>query len=77
MVTESAAKLSTNSEDTASLKRWRSGVLLSYTCAESVVLYGFALKLLGARWNVAGLFLVVGILLLVAWTPKLEGPPGT
>jgi hypothetical protein len=72
MVTEPAARLTANPQDTVALKQWRSGVITSFTFAESVVLFGFVLKFLGASWNIAGIFFVVGILLLVAWTPKLD-----
>jgi predicted acyltransferase len=72
MVAETAAKLSTNPQDTELLNRWRMGVITSFTFAETIVLFGFLLKILGARWNVAGAFLVTGILLLAAWRPKLE-----
>ena len=72
MISESATKLSTNPEDTEALRTWRSGQIISFTFAETVVLFGFVLKVLGARWNVAGSFFVVGILLLVAWRPKLD-----
>ena len=74
MVDESAAQLVANPQDSAQLNRWRTGVLVSLTCAESVVLFGFMLKILGARWSVAGVFFVVGILLLLVWTPKLDLP---
>jgi hypothetical protein len=77
MVTESASRLSANAQDTVSLNRWRVGMLISFTCAESVVLFGFVLKILGAAWNVAGIFFVVGILLLIAWAPRLDGSRGT
>jgi hypothetical protein len=72
MVVETAARLSINPQDATSLKQWRSGQIVSFAFAESVVLYGFVLKFLGASWNIAGVFFIAGILLLVAWTPKLE-----
>jgi hypothetical protein len=72
MVTAPAARLSANPQDTASLKQWRSGQIVSFAFAESVVFYGVLLKFLGAAWNIAGTFFVVGVLLLVAWTPKLD-----
>jgi hypothetical protein len=72
MVSESAAKLYTNPQDIEALQTWRSGQIVSFAFAEAVVLFGFVLKFLGAHWNVAGVFFVVGILLLVAWRPKLD-----
>jgi hypothetical protein len=74
MVHEPAARLGVDPQDATSLKQWRSGQIVSFAFAESVVLYGFLLKFLGAGWNIAGMFFVVGILVLLAWTPKLEVP---
>ncbi len=74
MITPSEELLRANPEDTVALNRWRAGSIISFTYAESIVLFGFALKVLGASWNIAGIFFVVGILLLLAWTPKLELP---
>jgi len=67
-----AERLRTNPDDTTAAGQWRGGVVLSLACAESVVLFGLALRMLGGAWSVAGGFYVVGILLLLAWTPKLE-----
>jgi len=75
-VTASAEKLCTSPQDTVALRTWRSGQIISFTLAESVALFGFVLKFLGASWNVAGIFFVAGILLLLAWTPKLDVPGG-
>ncbi|HEV1994298.1 MAG TPA: hypothetical protein VGR03_08205 [Candidatus Acidoferrum sp.] len=72
MITPSIERLRVNPQDAAALGRWRSGVITSFTFAETVVLLGFMLKILGAGWNVAGVFFVVGILLLLAWAPKLD-----
>jgi hypothetical protein len=71
-VTASAEKLGANPQDAVALRTWRSGQIISFAFAESVVLFGFLMKVLGARWNVAGIFFAVGILLLAAWTPKLD-----
>jgi len=75
-VIASADKLRTDPQDAVALRTWRSGQIISLTLAESVVLFGFLLKFLGASWNVAGVFFGVGILLLLAWTPKLDVPGG-
>jgi hypothetical protein len=64
--------LRTNSGDAAALKQWRLGNLLSFNFAECVTLFGVALRFLGAGWKIAGVFFAVGLLLLVAWTPRLD-----
>jgi hypothetical protein len=50
-------------------------VILSLVFCESVILFGLALRVLGAGWNVAGVFYAVGIVLMLLWTPKLDLPP--
>ena len=72
MVAKPAARLSVNPQDAISLKQWRSGQIVSFVFAESVVLYGFVLKFLGERWDVSSIFVVAGILLLITWMPKLD-----
>lgn len=74
LVSPSAEKLSADSQDAAALTRWRTGIIASFSCAESVALMGLVLKFLGASWSVAAFFLVATILLLLAWTPRLELP---
>jgi hypothetical protein len=76
MITPSVERLRVNPQDAAALMRWRSGVITSFTFAETVVLFGFMLKILGAGWNIAGVFFALGSLLFVAWTPKLDVTPG-
>ncbi|MBZ5528566.1 MAG: hypothetical protein LAN71_11775 [Acidobacteriia bacterium] len=61
-------------DDAAALGRWRMANIFGFTFAESVSLFGVALKFLGAKWNVAGLFFAAGILLLLLWTPRLDLP---
>jgi hypothetical protein len=67
-------RLRSNSQDAAALILWRSGVIISYCFAEAVVLFGFVLKILGGPWNIAGIFFAVGVLLMFAWTPRLDVP---
>jgi hypothetical protein len=59
-------------EDSAALARWRFANILSCAFAESVTLLGFALKVLGASWGIAGWFFAGGLILLLLWTPRLE-----
>lgn len=74
MVTKFREQASPNFEDGDLIKRWRSGVMLSFICAETIVLFGLVLKVLGASWNISGVFFAVGILLLLASAPRLEIP---
>jgi len=57
-------------ENASALARWRTGNILSFAMAETVTLFGFALRYLGAPWNVAGIFFAVGLALLLLWTPR-------
>lgn len=70
-VTETLAQ---NPEDAMAAARWSRGVSLSLVFCMATVLFGVALRILGANWNICGLFFVTGILLLLAWTPKLDLP---
>lgn len=75
MVKPAEEALRSNPEDGAAAARWRMGVVLSLTFCETVLLFGFALKILGASWNVCGVFYGVGIFFLLLWAPRLELPP--
>lgn len=71
-VTPAAEALAQNPEDAVMAKEWNSGVILSLVFSETIVLFGLALRIMGISWNISGLFYVVGILLMLAWTPKLD-----
>lgn len=71
-VTPAVEILRRNPEDASALANWRFGNVLSFTLAEAIVLFGFALKYLGAEWRVAGLFFAVGTFLFLVWTPRLD-----
>ncbi len=64
--------LQLNPGDTGALKRWYQGVVISLVICENVALIGFLLRVLGASWQVAGLFFGAAMLLILAWTPRLE-----
>ena len=64
--------LRSNPNDETALKKWRAGVIVSLGMASTIVLFGVLLRLMGATWNVASWFFIVGILLLLAWTPRLD-----
>lgn len=56
------------------MRIWRLANLVSFAHAETVALFGFALKFLGASWKLAGPFFLVGFALLLLWTPRLDLP---
>ncbi len=64
--------LQLNPGDTDALKRWYQGVVISLVICENVALMGFLLRVLGASWQVAGLLFGAAMLLMLAWTPRLE-----
>ncbi len=68
----SAEALRRDPEDRAGLARWRAANILSFAFAETVMLFGFVLKVMGASWAVAGWFFAGGLILLVLWTPRLD-----
>jgi len=73
-----AAALVSDPENTAMLRQWRAGNIVSFAFGESVMLFGVVLKFAGERWTVVSLFFSVGLLLLLLWTPRrIEVlPPG-
>jgi hypothetical protein len=77
LVSPVAKTLAQNPEDTKAAAKWSRGVSLSLVFCMATVLFGVALQILGATWNVYGLFFVTGILLLLAWRPKLDLPSST
>jgi hypothetical protein len=56
------------------LAAWRLANILSFAQAETVTLFGVALKFLGASWKIAGPFFFIGFALLLLWTPRLDLP---
>jgi hypothetical protein len=72
MIRPSEESLRSNPNDELPLRKWRAGVIISLGMASTIVLFGVLLRLMGATWNVASWFFIVGILLLLAWTPRLD-----
>jgi hypothetical protein len=75
MVQPASELLRNNPEDKIAMGHWRGGVLISLVFCESIVLFGFLLKLIGNPWSVCGIFYAVGIFFMLAWWPRLELPP--
>jgi hypothetical protein len=71
-ITPSLEVLRVHPEDVGALAKWRAGNVLSFTFAETTTLFGLALKFMGADWKIAGPFFAVGLLLLLAWFPRLD-----
>jgi F0F1-type ATP synthase membrane subunit c/vacuolar-type H+-ATPase subunit K len=61
-------------EDAAASRKWFIGVVLSCVFCETTILFGLVLRILGTSWDISGIFFIAGILLLLAWTPKLDLP---
>jgi uncharacterized membrane protein YgdD (TMEM256/DUF423 family) len=72
MIKSSEESLRSNANDESALKKWRTGVIVSLVMASTIVLFGVVLKFMGETWNVASWFFIVGIVLLLAWTPRLD-----
>jgi len=66
--------LRSNPGDPQALGRWRTGNIISFVFAETVALFGFALKFLGTSWFVAGPFFAAALFLLLIWTPRIDLP---
>jgi hypothetical protein len=65
-------KLRRDSNDTGALTEWRFSTLLSLVLAESIALYGFVLRFMGASRRVSWPFFVCALILMVVWRPQLE-----
>ena len=72
MITPSRELLRSSPNDESALKKWQAGVFVSLVMAYTVVVFGLALRFYGATWNVASWFFILGFLLLLAWTPRLD-----
>ncbi len=72
MLALSAEALRRDPEDRAGLGQWRAANVLSFAFAETVMLLGLVLRVMGADWTIAGWFFAAGLILLVLWTPRQE-----
>lgn len=57
-------------EGRAGLAKWRVANIVSFAFAQTVTLFGFALKFLGWSWSIAGIFYGAGLFLLLLWSPR-------
>jgi hypothetical protein len=70
MVGGALEKLRVDPDDRAALGTWRVGVILACVFTETIALFGFALRFLGAGWRHVGPFFVVAIGTLVMTFPQ-------
>lgn len=70
LVQPTAQILQTQPNDSATMGRWRSGILTSFVLAEAVMLFGFALRFLGGTLLQATPFYAVAIALMLLWWPR-------
>ncbi len=70
MVPTAAETLRTNPEDQPALARWRAGNILSFVLAESIVLFGFALRFMGGTPMQSLPFYSTGIAMMILWFPR-------
>lgn len=59
-----------NPSDPAAIRAWNSGYVLSFAIAESVAMFGFAVRLLTGSIDLAFPFYVVSATALIRWMPR-------
>lgn len=62
--------LQVSPEDQSALQRWRIGTILSDTLVQSVALFGFAQRFMGATAAQSAPFYASGIALMLLWWPR-------
>jgi F0F1-type ATP synthase membrane subunit c/vacuolar-type H+-ATPase subunit K len=70
-----AEALRNNADDPVASSQWRTGTIVSLAFAETVAMFGLVARFIGTPWKYSGIFFVVGILVLLAWTPRLDLAP--
>src|SRR6267142_2298416 len=70
MVSRALETLQLHPEDGASVKRWFSGNMILFALCESVVVYGLALRFVGATLRQAAPSYLAGIVLLILFRPR-------
>ncbi len=69
-----AEALRSDADDAVAASQWRTGTIVSLVFADTVAMFGLVARFIGTPWKFCGLFFVLGILLLLAWTPRLDLP---
>lgn len=70
MVTAAIEALRTKPEDQSAIGRWRAGNILSCVLAESIVLFGFALRFIGGTSVQSLPFYLAGMAMMILWFPR-------
>jgi hypothetical protein len=70
MLQPAIENLQEKADDQIALARWRAGNILSFVLAESIVLFGFALRFLGGTITQSLPFYIVGVALMLVWWPR-------
>jgi F0F1-type ATP synthase membrane subunit c/vacuolar-type H+-ATPase subunit K len=69
-VLRSEVILADHHEDTAALKRWRTGYIITYALCETLALFGFVLRFMGFTLSEVAPFYVVGFALMLLFGPR-------
>ena len=69
-VLRSEVILAEHPEDSAALKRWRTGYIITYTLCETVALFGFVLRFVGFTLSEVTPFYLVGFVLMLLFAPR-------
>ncbi|HXM21634.1 MAG TPA: hypothetical protein VN948_10265 [Terriglobales bacterium] len=69
-VLRSEATLAAQTEDTAALKRWRSGYVITYALSEAVAMFGLVLRIQGCTLSQVAPFYLVGFVLMLLFGPR-------
>jgi len=70
MVGRASETLQLHPEDIAAVRRWFAGNMILFALCESVVVYGLALRSIGATWVQVAPFYAAGIILLLLFAPR-------
>jgi len=62
-------------QDSTKLARWQMGHIIRFASAESVALFGFVLRSLGAPSTIVNSLFAGGIILLLVWQPGTAPTP--
>jgi NAD/NADP transhydrogenase beta subunit len=69
-VSGSEEVLRLNPSDTTAAQRWMQGSILSVAFSESIVLFGFVLRMIGAQTKVVWAFYAAGLALMLMFVPR-------
>ena len=70
LVLQSASMLAARPNDAATLNRWRTGYIMTYTLSESIALFGLVLRLMGFTLSQVWSFYIAAFILLLFFGPR-------